>query len=192
MKNISPMIATATATAFLITANGQNTSTNSIIEYRNITTTSYQVTTLVKNDYSNIYKYNELQKELSSYRKLKNNWDGYGGIRPLDDIINTVTIFLDILSYNNIYSPKIMVSGNGEIALFWKKNEHYIEIDFDTNNQLSFFYEMGTDIYGEDDIIINDIIPQKLYSSLNIFFKPTSSKKSFFIENKKNSSFLTT
>lgn len=140
-------------------------------------------------------EYSKVYKELSTYSNLNKNWDGYNGNKPSDDVIKTVKSFLNILKNHKIHHPRIMVSGSGEVALFWKNNENYIEIDFDLKNKLSFFYELGIDIYGEDDVATDGLIPQKLHYSLSNLFKATSSNKSNSLTDNENSnisnSFLT-
>jgi hypothetical protein len=171
-------------TGFLITIGGSKMVTDSIIQ-NNITSNIIQ-NVKSANDASYSIEYSELFSELSTYSDLNKNWDGYNGIRPSDDIIETVSIFLNILKNHKIHHPRIMVSGSGEIALFWKDNKNYIEIDFDIKNKLSFFYELDMDIYGEDDVAINGFIPQKLNYSLSNLFKRTSSDKSSFLTNNGN------
>lgn len=107
-------------------------------------------------------EYHKIYKELFSYRELQHNWDGYGGIRPSEEIINTTKNFMNILENNEIINPKIMVSGTGEIGLFWKNKDNYIEVDFDENEYFTYFYKIDNKIYGEDDIPLNQNIPNRL------------------------------
>lgn len=133
---------------------------------------------------NNSKKYTHLFSELYSYRELTENWDGYNGIRPSDDIISTASKFLNILQENLISSPEIMLSGSGEVALFWKNNNDYIEVSFDISNHLTYFYILDSIVYGEDDIFINTYIPEKLYGAINYLQNELSSKKSrILIEN---------
>ncbi len=166
---------------FLISSGANEQTPRSIIQ-NNVPPNIMKDIKSTSDNFFNI-EYEDLYKELSTYNKLKENWDGYNGIRPSDDIINTAKLFLNILKNNKIHRPRIMVSGNGEIALFWKKNENYIEIDFDIKSRLSFFYELENTVYGEDDVVIDGLIPQRLKNSLSSFFKATSS-------NERNSSLI--
>lgn len=126
---------------------------------------------------ANNKRYAELYEELDSFSTLQNNWDGYGGIKPSLEIINTAKNFIDIIKKNKVMYPKLMVSGKGNISLFWKAQKNYIEIEFDTNNHLSFFYRLDNDVYGEDDVMISGDIPNKLSYSLQYLENRTSSKK---------------
>ena len=172
-------------TVFLISIGGTEILTDSIIQNNNKSNIIKNAQSA--NDTSYSREYSELYNELSSYSELNENWDGYNGARPSDDIIETVRVFLSILKNYKIHHPGIMVSGSGEIALFWKNNKNYIEIDFDLKNKLSFFYALDTDIYGEDDIVIDGLIPKKLNYSLSVLFKITSSNKSSSLTDSKHS-----
>ncbi|MBL0686560.1 MAG: hypothetical protein JJV95_03575 [Sulfurospirillum sp.] len=139
-------------------------------------------------------EYSKLHEELATYKELKNNWDGYNGIRPIDEIIETAKSFLNILESKNIIHPNIMVSGEGEIGLFWKKKNHYIEIDFDLENHFSYFYKLDKEIYGEDDISFEEFSQTRLNESLRYFQKNfTTETKNPIIElgNKDMDMFLT-
>ncbi len=124
--------------------------------------------------------YSEVIKELNSYKDLKTNWDGYGGIRPTDEIINSTKKFLEKLKENKILTPSIMVAGSGEIAIFWESKDSYIEVNFDTQEQFSFFYKIDDNIYGEDDIKV-DNLPIRLKEALNYLERGVSSENDIFI-----------
>jgi len=109
--------------------------------------------------------YEEIIKELNSYKNLKDNWDGYGGIKPKDDIIETARNFIEILKNNNIGCPKIMVSGTGEIGIFWSSSTAYIEIDFDIKDKFTYFYN-GNELFGEDDLKVERFLESKVYRKL--------------------------
>jgi len=168
-------VSTAVVTTFLISMGGSRISSNFII---NDTQSKYYI------DYNSNSQtddeYLDLYTELFSYKELQNNWDGYGGIKPSDKIISTTKKFIDILKDNKVLKPKIMVSGNGEIALFWKNQNRYIEVDFDEAEYLSFFYKMNGIVYGEDDVTINHI-PEKLYNAFNSLTTQNSTNPTIFL-----------
>ena len=124
--------------------------------------------------------YSQVFKELNSYKDLKTNWDGYGGIRPTDNTINSTKKFLEKLKENKISAPSIMVAGSGEVAIFWESKDSYIEVNFDTQEQFSFFYKIDDNIYGEDDIKV-DNLPIRLKEALNYLESGVNSENDFFI-----------
>lgn len=164
-------LSSALVTTFLISIGDNGISNDSII---NDTQSKYCIECESNNKFN--AKYLSVYTELYSYKKLQNNWDGYGGIRPDDEIINSAKKFINILKYNKIFEPKIMVSGNGEIGLFWKNQNNYIEVDFDEDGHLSFFYEIDGKVHGEDDIAITENIPDKLNYALNGLKNQNSTK----------------
>jgi len=166
--------AQALATTFLITMGGNLVASDSIIRDTQPNYAEDDKSTIIKlhNAYQKIYE------ELFSYKELQNNWDGYGGIRPADEIISTTKNFIDILKDSNIINPKIMVSSIGEIGLFWKNNNSYIEIDFDENGYFTYFYNLDNKIYGEDDIALSQNIPDKLLQVLKNLKNQNTTKNS--------------
>ena len=166
--------ASAFVTTFLITMGGNCVASDSIIKDTQPNYSEEDKSTISKfhNAYQKIYT------ELYSYRELKNNWDGYGGVRPADGIIITTKNFIDILKSYNIINPKIMVSGAGEIGLFWKNKNSYIEVDFDGNEYFTYFYKIDNKIYGEDDISLNQNIPDRLLHVLKNLQNQSSTKNS--------------
>jgi len=161
---------TAVVTTFLISMGDSGISYDSIInDTQSKYCTDCNFNSQLDKEYSNLYT------ELFSYKELQNNWDGYEGIRPSDEIISTTKKFIDILKDNKVLKPKIMVSGSGEIGLFWKNQNRYIEVDFDEADCLSFFYKMDGVVYGEDDVTINHI-PKKLHNAFNSLTSHSSTK----------------
>lgn len=114
-------------------------------------------------------EYKKLIKKLYTYKELPNNWDGYNGVAPSREIIETAENFLKILKNSQIMNPKIMVSCDGAIGLFWQDNHNYLEVDIESAEYLSFFYEFQKKVYGEDDILFEDKVPEKLLSAIKIF-----------------------
>lgn len=111
-------------------------------------------------------EYNLLRDKLYSYRELKSNWDGYGGVRPRDEIITTTERFIKSLENESIIPPRIMVAGSGQVALFWKNKGNYIEVDFDEEGSYSYFSKLNGKVMGYDDIPTNGIVPGNLYLSI--------------------------
>lgn len=111
-------------------------------------------------------EYSQLCDKLYSYRDLKNNWDGYGGVRPKDEIIFTTEKFIKSLESSSIMPPRIMVAGSGQVALFWKNKGNYIEIDFDEEGYYSYFSKLNGKVKGYDEVAVSGYIPKDLYVSI--------------------------
>lgn len=131
-------------------------------------------------------EYKKLREKLYSYRDLKDNWDGYGGVRPKEEIVLTTEKFINSMQDNAIIPPKIMVAGSGQIALFWKNKADYIEVDFEDEGTFSYFCKINGRVQGYDDIQVNGKIPEYLYACIgNIHSKNATDKL-------KNKSFIGT
>jgi len=116
-------------------------------------------------------KYEKIYIKLETYKTLEDNWDGYGGKKPSNATINNVFLFLELLRNNKIIEPKIMLSGNNEIGIYWKdKNVYYLEINFENNGLYSYFYEIGKQLFGKEDLTINFIDKElkDIFNNLNL------------------------
>jgi hypothetical protein len=111
-------------------------------------------------------KKEKLIANLNSYHFYNENWDGYGGIPALNQTVIDVTKFIENLS-NNIIIPYSGLSGDGEISLFWKKANIFIDIGFIGDQTYSYFARdsMGNKYYG-DEILVNSALPAKLLTVL--------------------------
>lgn len=167
-------ITTSLITTFLIATSANCTASESYINNENVIlleTNNEQIN--FKKSSLNL-EYEKLLQKLYSYKELPINWDGYNGVGPSIEIVATVKNFLNILKNNQIANPKIMVSCDGTIGLFWKSNHNYLEVDFDTANYLSFFYEFEKKVYGEDDLLIENRVPEKLLGAINMLHNKNS------------------
>lgn len=169
------MITTTLITSFLLTTPMINDSIkdNSIIENK-IQLSFKEIIPKQKDSYNDIFK------ELNSYKDLKPNWDGYDGRKPSDDIVNTTKKFLEELKNNKISAPEIMISGIGQIAIYWKNRDSYIEVNFDMKDYLSFFYKIDGVVYGEDDLKV-DSLPVRLKDALSYLENIINSENDFSI-----------
>lgn len=168
---------TIMASCFLISTGHAELQTSSIIKENVFHLYDTSISKYEK-EYSKIYT------ELESYKTLQNNWDGYQGQKPSDQVIDTTKYFLTILKSKDILNPNIMVSGTGEIGLYWKDTDKYIEVDFDIEGSFSYFYKINNKIYGEDDIDIN-AFSDKLLEKL-VYFKNSINTNRKTIENFKS------
>ena len=109
--------------------------------------------------------YSRVILTLNEYKFLKPNWDGYGGVTPKTEVINSTIRAVNILKSNNITDMNVMVSGDGDISLFWKSFYNYLEIEF--GEDLCGYYSRTTDgDCGEDNVLINE---RSLLSIINTY-----------------------
>lgn len=97
------------------------------------------------------HDFSKLIDEVREYLKLSDNWDGYGGCRPKVAVIETAIQFLETLKETHVSLPKSMLAGDGEVSIFWKKDDLYIEIGFDDENQYSYLINHKNQAFGKDD-----------------------------------------
>lgn len=112
-------------------------------------------------------QYLKLIQAINSYSSLCYNWDGYGGDKPDTKTIASAIQFCDLLKKHHISAPKCMVSGEGDISLFWDRDDIYIEIGFDNEDKYSFLIKKLNDLsYGKDDCILSDTLDNVLLTFL--------------------------
>ncbi|MCK5538973.1 MAG: hypothetical protein KAI79_19270 [Bacteroidales bacterium] len=112
---------------------------------------------------SNLIKLHSL---INSYEQLPNNWDGYNGIAPEKSTVTATIAFLNVLMNQSIVSPKSMLSGSGEISLYWDNGDTYIEIGFEDKEHYTYFIDNNGEGSGEDDYPLSESIPNSLLQIL--------------------------
>lgn len=119
-----------------------------------------------KNNYSE--EYAKAKRIIENYLTLSEDWNGYGGQIPSNDIVYTAKHILEKLEEcGNIKCPSPMLSGSNEIALAWRSKGKYTEISIDNNQTYSFMSctVHGNTYDGLEDIAINSL-PKKLIEYL--------------------------
>lgn len=106
-------------------------------------------------------------KMLESYKELTENWDGYGAIKPDSTIIDRAILFVVRLKIFNIkHFPKPMIAGSGEVGLYWKIDNMYIEVDFDADGN-SMFMDNKPELWGVDNFDESSI-PTELLEKITL------------------------
>ncbi len=106
-----------------------------------------------------------LKDTIGDYAFLTEDWDGYGGIAPSEELIKTTIELLGQLHEKGFSIPKPMLSGVGEIGLYWRNDIIYVEITIDEPNIYSLYIEEGNAYSGKADIKIEEDLPQELIIS---------------------------
>jgi len=142
-----------------------------------ITTKPAHIESNEVSDYSNIAHLIEIEKPVSEFDKrsaslqnyltLPEDWDGYGGVAPgIEAVTSCMELLskLDDLSLTSVL-PKTMLSGNGEVSLYWTDKETGLHIEIGSEEEGLFSYLVSSKdvVFGEDDIDLNNIeIPNEL------------------------------
>ena len=108
----------------------------------------------------------QLHSLLNSYEQLPENWDGYDGIAPKKSVIEATVSFLDKLTKESIKVPKSMLSGTGEVSLYWEVDNTYIEIGFEDSIHYTYLIDNKGEAFGEDDYPLMENIPNQLIQAL--------------------------
>lgn len=108
----------------------------------------------------------KLHSLINSYEQLPNNWDGYNGIAPERSTIKSTIAFLNVLMHQSITTPKTMLSGSGEISLYWDSEDTYIEIGFEDEAHYTYFIDKNGEGFGEDDYPVSKSVPNSLLKIL--------------------------
>ncbi len=98
--------------------------------------------------------FSEISKDIMRYALLDEDWDGYGGSTPSEEVIALSINFLSQINYKDLPLPNHMVSGDGALSLYWEDKEAsiYIEVAFDESNSYSYLIRTKDDLEGKDDI----------------------------------------
>lgn len=118
--------------------------------------------------YLSVNQFDKAEGELSSYLGLTEGWDGYDGIVPSKETISSSLKFLKIINNYNLPAPKPMLSGEGEVSLYWNINDTYIEAGFEDGNLLSFLVNSPDEVFGEDDFQLKEKLPNNLFMALMV------------------------
>jgi hypothetical protein len=99
-----------------------------------------------------IYTKQTLFDEIFRFRDLSENWDGYGGIPPVEGVVeNTISLveMLDERSYQ--YISDIYPNPHGTIGIIWERYLNMIGLEVGISN-MSYYVKT-------EDIIFNDNKP---------------------------------
>ena len=116
-----------------------------------------------------IKSYDTLERSLYGFLSLSDGWDGYDGIVPSLGVIITSSMMLDKIRELYIEAPKPMLASSGEVGLYWKNKQHYLEICFDTKDSFSYMYDGVEGTFAEADIELENLLPSLLISKLALF-----------------------
>lgn len=140
----------------------EHSDTNSVIPH----VFNPQINSKANNDYASQnsfeYMYSILMNKLDLYSLLENGWDGYSGLPPKQEVINTSKSILKYLLNASIVAPQIMLSGQGEIGFYWGNKTHsYIEVCCKEDAKYSYLLFKDKSIFCKASLSLDQLLPFK-------------------------------
>ena len=115
---------------------------------------------------STISEFDKVINTLESYKFLEEDWDGYGGVTPSTEIVDTAINLIFKIKREDVPTPKPMVSSSGNIGLYWNGKASYIEIGIDDTNSYYTYISEGDKYAGQENNLLDEPLPNNLTSAL--------------------------
>ena len=98
-----------------------------------------------------------VEGKITSYLSLKQDWDGYGAGPPTTQAVVDALLWLGRLPADFL-PPKPMLSGSGELGLYWDRNGFYCDIGFLGDGTFSYYAQVpeGSSL-GDENIDIKKL-----------------------------------
>ena len=119
---------------------------------------------------ASVWNLNNLITELYSYRKLPEDWDGYGAGTVREGSLADACKFLGHLPIHSPI-PRAMLASNGEISLYWENGDAYAEVSFPGNKTFHYFFDSIDQTGDGDDVSLSSAkLPEQLLAFTRIHF----------------------
>lgn len=93
--------------------------------------------------------------KLASYLHVGDNWDGYGGEPATYASWVNALEFLHVLPVR-FEAPIPMLAGDGEISLFWKDSDRYLEVSFPGDSTFHYIFNAPGEKFASADLPLNE------------------------------------
>jgi hypothetical protein len=103
-------------------------------------------------------------REMLSFKKLVDGWDGFGSERLFESSVNAALAFLEMLP-QDVPAPVASASGDGTVDWFWRNGQHAATVTFHKNGKVAYFVLSGEGPE-KDSFVLTNAIPPKLVESL--------------------------
>jgi hypothetical protein len=103
---------------------------------------------------------------LLSYLNLGDGWDGYGGVKISPDVVESCIELLHQVNNFKLRLPETMVSGDGEVGLYWTRENLYVEIGVEEKGLYTYLILRRGYASGMDDVDIGLGLTYQLRSVL--------------------------
>ena len=103
----------------------------------------------------------EVAGEIRSWALWPQNWDGEGAAAPLPTSLAAAVSFVRLLDARSPM-PEPMLLASGKVAVYWRNDARYAELEFQGDNTLSYFIELVNERHKGLIGFNRDEIPTKL------------------------------
>jgi hypothetical protein len=80
----------------------------------------------------------EIYDRISDLKKLKEDWDSYGGLPVADEAISRIRVLLSNLDIEDMPKPHVAPLPDGGIGLHWRVADRDLEIEVEPNGAIHF------------------------------------------------------
>lgn len=103
---------------------------------------------------SHVMRIAKIESYLRHYLELDAGWDGYQGVPARTQSFVDAISFIKKLPYQ-APAPKTMLSGSGEISLYWEDHCRYAEAAFPGDGSFHFIFDAE-----DSTLVLDDISPE--------------------------------
>ncbi len=111
---------------------------------------------------SSISTFDKLINTLESYKSLEEDWDGYGGVTPSIEVVDTAINLIFKIKRDDLPTPKPMISSSGNVGLYWNGKDSYVEVGIDGDNSYYTYISEGDKYAGQDNNMLDEPLPDNL------------------------------
>jgi hypothetical protein len=80
----------------------------------------------------------EIYDRISDLKKLRENWDSYGGLIVTDAAISSVRVLLANLDIEDTPTPHVAPLPDGGVGLHWRVGARDLEIEVEPNGNINY------------------------------------------------------
>lgn len=111
--------------------------------------------------------FQKVLSQLEFYTQLSEGWDGYKGQPATRASVDDAAAFLGRLPMH-LPTPKPMISGDGEVSLYWEVGTRYAEAAFPGDGTFHFIFDSEEENVCIDNISSTDeYLSEEILSNLN-------------------------
>ncbi|NYD91452.1 hypothetical protein [Sphingomonas melonis] len=97
-----------------------------------------------------------LINRIQRFAKLDAGWDGSGSVRPTDQSIDTAVNFVKSIPAS-VTPPEVVAAGDGEISLFWRTDDTFVDISIGDGQASAFAHVNGVPMKVRSLAVLKDL-----------------------------------